>query len=265
MSILLSLLALLVALAGLFSYQWITFLPGLGIGYLYHIRWVNLMFWFDATLVAVVAYVLNPSGGQAIWLGIVLILGALAGFFRAGRVLIALDRPRHATANDAGLANEALVLGFVLHAPAQEIAKACAACHTDQFEELQTHKHFSKSVFCDTCHGTSEQHRNAVGATPPDKVAAPEAQPGLCGTCHPAQRKPYEGSKHGVLVLAKSKTRAASCGTCHGVHSARNAGGMLRQCERCHAELPAACKKEGGEAGKLVCAGCHEPHGLGRK
>jgi len=156
-----------------------------------------------------------------------------------------------------------LAVGFAVQA--QEGAKVCAACHTDPFEELQTHKHFAKSVSCDTCHGTSQQHRNAVGATPPDKVAAPEQQPALCGTCHPAQRKPYEGSKHGQLVLAKSRTRAASCGTCHGVHSARNAVAMQRQCERCHASLPAACKKESGEAGKLVCAGCHEPHGLTRR
>ncbi|MBL8173567.1 MAG: cytochrome c3 family protein [Bryobacterales bacterium] len=156
-----------------------------------------------------------------------------------------------------------LLLGLALQG--QETAKVCAACHTDPFEELQTHKHFAKSVFCDTCHGASEQHRNAVGATPPDKVAAPEHQPGLCGTCHPGQRKSYEASKHGVLVMAKSKTRAASCGTCHGVHSARTAAAMLRQCERCHASLPASCKKETAEVGKLACAGCHEPHGLARR
>lgn len=149
---------------------------------------------------------------------------------------------------------------------AQEGGKVCAACHTDPFEDLQKHKHAAKSLTCETCHGASEQHRNAVGATPPDRVAAPEAQPALCGACHPAQRKSYEPGKHGQLVLAKSRTRAASCGTCHGVHAPRTGLVMQRQCDRCHASLPAACKRKTEVAeGKLFCAACHDPHTLARR
>lgn len=158
-----------------------------------------------------------------------------------------------------------LLVWLGLGLQAQENPNLCAACHTDPYEELQSHKHAKNAIGCETCHGTSQQHRNAVGATPPDRVAAPEQQPALCGACHPGQRKAYEGSKHGQLVLAKSRTRAASCGTCHGVHSARNAASMQRQCERCHAALPGACKKEGASAGKPICATCHEAHGLGRR
>ncbi len=113
MSILFSVLAFIVAVAGLFSYQWITFFPRLGIGYLYHIRRVNLGFGLTAGALALIAYALNPSWGQAIWLGIILILGMLAGFFRANRALVALDHPRHAAAAAAGLGESAPVLGFV--------------------------------------------------------------------------------------------------------------------------------------------------------
>lgn len=162
-----------------------------------------------------------------------------------------------------------MILGWVLLwfgvAMGQEVGQVCAPCHTEQVDELKTHKHFAKSVGCEICHGTSQQHRNAVGATAPDKVAAPDEVPALCGACHVAQRKDYESSKHGKIVLARSKTKAANCATCHGVHGPRNAVAMLRQCDRCHASLPASCKREAATgSAKLICATCHDGHKLSR-
>jgi hypothetical protein len=149
---------------------------------------------------------------------------------------------------------------------AQDVSKACAACHTDQFTDWQTHKHAGKSVTCDVCHGPSLPHRNAVGATAPDRVAAPDEVPQLCGTCHPSQRKEYEPSKHGKLVLARSKARAANCATCHGVHAPRDSVQMKRQCDRCHQSLPAVCQRNvNAAAGQLACVSCHSPHTLVRK
>ncbi|HUQ94448.1 MAG TPA: cytochrome c3 family protein [Bryobacteraceae bacterium] len=157
----------------------------------------------------------------------------------------------------------ALLAGIGL---AQETGMLCAPCHAEQLADWKTHKHFAKNVGCEVCHGASQQHRNAVGATSPDQVAAPDEVPALCGQCHSGQRKPYEASKHGKLVLARSETRAANCATCHGVHSPRGGAAMQRQCDRCHATLPAACsKKVQAGAGKLACAACHDPHTLARK
>jgi hypothetical protein len=148
---------------------------------------------------------------------------------------------------------------------AQEIGNLCAPCHGEYVAGLKTHKHSAKGIGCEVCHGSSQQHRNAAGATSPDRVAAPDEVPALCGGCHTAQRKQYERSKHGVLVLARSKTRAANCGTCHGVHSPRTASAMERQCVRCHASLPDACRKRVTVAsGKLRCGVCHSPHTLAR-
>lgn len=140
----------------------------------------------------------------------------------------------------------------------QEVGKQCLPCHTDQIDDLKKHKHFAKSVACEVCHGTSENHRKAVGAAPPDRVAASDEVPALCGSCHVAQRKEYATSKHGALVLARSEKKAASCTTCHGVHAPRDGVAMKRQCDRCHESLPAACKQE------KPCATCHQPHTLRR-
>lgn len=160
----------------------------------------------------------------------------------------------------------AALLWFAGMAGAQEVGKLCLSCHTEYVDELKTHKHASKNISCEVCHGESKPHRNAIGATSPDRVAAPDEVPALCGSCHPAQRKSYEAGKHGVVLRAQSKVKTANCGTCHGVHGPRNAVSMERQCARCHAELPASCKKPVTvEAGKLRCAGCHDPHTAKRR
>ncbi|MBI3470392.1 MAG: hypothetical protein HY013_03440 [Candidatus Solibacter usitatus] len=142
---------------------------------------------------------------------------------------------------------------------AQKTHTLCAACHADQVAAFQTHKHFSKGLSCDACHGASTQHRNSTGAVAPDRVAAPEEVPALCGGCHAAEKSEYAASRHGQLVLAKSRTRAAHCGTCHGVHNLRTAVQMRQQCNKCHATLAESHPRVAAEAS---CFTCHAKHTL---
>jgi hypothetical protein len=141
----------------------------------------------------------------------------------------------------------------------QKLDEVCGACHTEPAADFRTHPHFAKGLSCDACHGASRAHREATGHKLPDQVAGPADQPRVCGACHAAQRKEYEPSKHGQLVLASAAKRAAACTTCHGTHSLRKPAAMIAQCNRCHASLPQACAK--GQR----CAGCHDPHTLTRR
>ena len=144
-------------------------------------------------------------------------------------------------------------------------AEPCAPCHGEQIADFQSHRHAASGLACAVCHGLSEKHRNSNGESAPDRVAAPNEVPALCGTCHSNQLKEYSGSKHGALVLAVSKTRAANCNTCHGVHALKTANQMLVQCGRCHAATPEACQKDPPVAAKIACMGCHAKHTLARK
>ena len=158
----------------------------------------------------------------------------------------------------------ALCLWLALALPilAQKPHEFCVACHSEQVGDFQTHPHFQKALSCDACHGPSVKHRTSTGAVAPDRVAAPDEVPALCGTCHVAQRKEYEGSKHGKLVLAQSKTRAANCVTCHGTHSLRTAPQREQQCQKCHASLPAS---HPATAASGSCFTCHAKHTLAAK
>lgn len=149
-----------------------------------------------------------------------------------------------------------------------EVGNLCQSCHAEYVSDVKSHRHGALGISCEACHGASSQHRNSVGASSPDRIAAPDEVPALCGTCHQEQRKLYAASAHGKLVLAASKTRAANCGSCHGVHAQRNATAMKRQCDRCHTELPSACSAKPSvalAAGKLSCSGCHNLHTLAIK
>lgn len=150
-------------------------------------------------------------------------------------------------------------------APAPKQHELCAVCHKEIVEDFVSHPHFKIGMECNACHGESVEHRTSEGHAAPDRVASPAEIPALCGNCHrgkgarPIQAE-YLESKHGKLVMAESKTRAPHCGTCHGVHTVRDAKAMEFQCRRCHTQLPAACSGSPAPTAKLNCAGCHTPH-----
>jgi hypothetical protein len=152
----------------------------------------------------------------------------------------------------------ALLLAWSLPAVAQKTHELCTACHSEQVTDFQSHTHFKAGLSCDACHGPSQKHRAAQGAAPPDRVAAPDEVPALCGGCHAVQHKQFVPSKHGQLVAARSKVRAANCGTCHGVHNLRSASQIQQQCQRCHASLPASHPKMAAAS----CMSCHAKHTL---
>jgi hypothetical protein len=166
-----------------------------------------------------------------------------------------------------------LALGL-LTSPARAEDKAhelCAVCHGETVQDFLTHPHSQKGLDCNSCHGESVKHRTSQGHSEPDRIAAPHEVPALCGRCHsgeaassiPAQ---YSESKHGKLVLAKSKVRAPHCGTCHGVHSVRSGKGMESQCQRCHSQLPVSCTAtHTGSRSAVSCVRCHVPHGFAVK
>ncbi len=151
------------------------------------------------------------------------------------------------------------LLLFVLPLGAQKTHEYCAPCHAEQVADLETHPHFAKGLSCDACHGQSVKHRTSTGAASPDRVAAPDEVPALCGSCHAAQKKEYLTTKHAALVVSRSAVKSANCATCHGVHSLRTAKQMQQQCVKCHAVLPAPCKPEVG------CVSCHAPHRMTAK
>lgn len=142
---------------------------------------------------------------------------------------------------------------------AQKTHEYCAPCHAEQVADLQTHPHFAKGLSCDACHGQSVKHRTSTGAASPDRVAAPDEVPALCGTCHPTQKKAYLTTKHAAVVMERTQVKSANCATCHGVHSLRTAKQTQQQCLKCHTMLPASCKPG------ATCVSCHVPHAMTAK
>lgn len=168
-----------------------------------------------------------------------------------------------------------LLLSFMAVAPElaeEKTHELCKVCHTETVRGFLAHPHSEKGLDCDTCHGQSIKHRTSQGHTEPDRIAAPHETPSLCSGCHGGEGGPgsilaqYSNSKHGKLVLEKSRVRAPHCGTCHGVHAVRSARAIESQCKRCHQQLPAVCTAASAVDSKPVsCTRCHVPHVFGVK
>ena len=157
-----------------------------------------------------------------------------------------------------------LTLMMAVGGLSQSVQELCAPCHTGPSEDFDKHPHKAKGISCDACHGKSEEHRKAQGASPPENVAGPREVPALCGACHTSQLAAYKQSKH-FAVLEANARGTATCVRCHGNHSLRTAAATQAQCERCHDSRPAACKQPPAKAtAKVLCANCHVPHTLAK-
>lgn len=105
-------LSLLSGVTGIFTYQWITFFPRLGIGYLYHIRRV-IWVWRLVTVGLVLAgWLLAPTTGGLVVLAFGIVLAGLAGANNPNRVLVAVTDPQPVAADKAELGEDAPVLGL---------------------------------------------------------------------------------------------------------------------------------------------------------
>ena len=169
-----------------------------------------------------------------------------------------------------------VALTLLLHLAAaraqQPVHELCKPCHSENTADFLNHPHAKTGLSCNTCHGDSVAHRESGGGADPDRVAAPDEVPALCGTCHdqPAANTAgsvatllgqYQASKHGVFVAERSKVRAPNCATCHGAHGLRPARAIQLSCTRCHQQLPQACSGEPpSQAAAVRGANCHQPH-----
>lgn len=107
-------IALVISLLALVSYQWVSFVPQLGIATLYYLKRIRIVVAMVAALLALISWWLTPTTAYLLLLLLVLLLTPLSGFFSAGKVLVAVNQPRHASAAEAPLAADAPVLGSEL-------------------------------------------------------------------------------------------------------------------------------------------------------
>jgi len=107
----LGLVAVALSLLAVFGHQWVTLVPGLGIGVLYRNRRIRVVLAVVSIGLAWAGFVLAPSGLQGALFVLVLLLTPLSGFLHAGRLFVPLDDPEHAPAGESDLPADAPVVG----------------------------------------------------------------------------------------------------------------------------------------------------------
>lgn len=110
----LTVVSLVLGFMGLQIYYWATFVPSLGIQFLYRISRWKLVVRLLVAGSALLAFSLCPTVGQLVALAIALGLAGLTGFFYPPLALPQVDSPRHLPASEAALGDEAMVLGLNL-------------------------------------------------------------------------------------------------------------------------------------------------------
>ncbi len=157
----------------------------------------------------------------------------------------------------------------------------CTRCH-DESEtapvlSLYQTKHGvrgdARTPNCQSCHGESEKHLkgdpNVKGRPQPDVVfkkgayepSDDKTRAGQCLTCHKGgARSNWDGGQH--------QNNQVACNNCHTVHAPAdkilNKKTQTEVCFTCHKEQRADTHKISThpiQAGKVVCADCHNPHG----
>ncbi len=176
----------------------------------------------------------------------------------------------------------------------QNVAEAqCTPCHEDVqqlFAEGIHGKEHAKedrlAPTCQTCHGSHD----IINVKSTNSAVSPIKIPFLCGSCHKegapvqVQRKipknhileNYSESMHGVGLLQKGLSVAATCVSCHSPHkilpptdpqSTIARKNITKTCTQCHQDIEFVHRKI--IKGKLwektphvlpVCIDCHPPH-----
>jgi hypothetical protein len=110
-STILGLFAILLSLASVASYQWVTLAPRLGIRTLYHLRKIRIAVAGTALALAVLAK--RRAEGDRGWFYpvAVLTLTPFSGALHAPQTLVPLDEPEHVEASDATIDDSSLVIG----------------------------------------------------------------------------------------------------------------------------------------------------------
>ena len=178
-------------------------------------------------------------------------------------------------------------------APVQkEVGADCKACHTAVVASFQSEIHGKSAKFsegykassCESCHGNTAKHIDAVTAGDPvrpvagkqvvfdgkgevTRISNAEVNQS-CLKCHSQDRthENWIGGKHDKADI--------SCISCHSVHHAKSPEGMLvrssvdESCMACHIEQRKAMYQRSthlirseNHNMKVGCTSCHNPHG----
>jgi hypothetical protein len=111
LSTVLGLFAILLSLAAVVSYQWVSIVPQLGIRTLYHLRKVRIAVAATAITLAVMAKRRARTGRGWFYPGTVMALTPFSGALHASRVIVPLDHPDHVDASEATIDDESMVVG----------------------------------------------------------------------------------------------------------------------------------------------------------
>ncbi|MEF8894348.1 DUF3179 domain-containing (seleno)protein [Halodesulfurarchaeum sp.] len=107
----LGLLAVLLSLVAIVSYQWVSLAPRLGIRTLYHLRKIRIAVAVTALMLAVMAKRRADGDSGWVYLGTVLALTPLSGALHASKTLVPLDHPEHVDATEATIDDDSMVIG----------------------------------------------------------------------------------------------------------------------------------------------------------
>ena len=125
----------------------------------------------------------------------------------------------------------------------------------------------ARTPTCTTCHGPSEEHRQAPTEKHPDKVykghnkSQGQTLNGSCLGCHESgKRTHWQGSRH--------ESSGLTCSNCHTVHAAVDAVQVKASqpdvCFNCHKTQRSEAQRISHHPvleGKVACSDCHNPHG----
>ncbi len=150
---------------------------------------------------------------------------------------------------------------------------ACTRCHDESetrpilaiYQTPHGVKGDARTPGCPSCHGASENHLKDKSRPPDVTFGANKsdaaAQDAACLACHKTgKRTRWQGGPH--------QTNDVSCSSCHTVHApldpVRNRKTQAEVCFVCHQEQRADSLRISThpiDAGKVICADCHNPHG----